>query len=50
VDIWNGYNNPVSLKKGNLVILTEGPSSRHSEANNRIEIIELRGETKEDAK
>ena len=28
--------------EGNLVILTEGPSVRHPEANNRMEIIELR--------
>ena len=33
--------------KGNLVILTEGPSSKHPEANNRMEIIELRGDTEE---
>jgi pyruvate kinase len=28
--------------KGDLVILTEGPSSRHPEANNRMEIIDLK--------
>lgn len=28
---------------GNLVLLTEGPSKRHPEANHRIEIIELKG-------
>jgi len=28
---------------GNLVILTEGPSSKHPEANNRMEIINLAG-------
>jgi len=27
--------------KANLVILTEGPSSKHPEANNRMEIIDL---------
>ena len=26
---------------GDLVVLTEGPSSRHPEANNRMEIIDL---------
>jgi len=30
--------------KGDLVILTEGPSSRHPEANHRMEIIDLTGE------
>jgi pyruvate kinase len=30
--------------KGDLVILTEGPSSRHPEANHRMEIIDLAGE------
>ena len=29
--------------EGNLVLLTEGPSSKHPEANNRMEIIELDG-------
>ncbi|MBN1104414.1 MAG: pyruvate kinase, partial [Deltaproteobacteria bacterium] len=28
--------------EGDLVILTEGPSSKHPEANNRMEIIDLR--------
>jgi pyruvate kinase len=28
--------------EGELVILTEGPSSKHPEANNRMEIIDLR--------
>jgi pyruvate kinase len=28
--------------QGDLVILTEGPSSRHPEANNRMELIDLR--------
>ncbi len=27
--------------KGDLVVVTEGPSSKHPEANNRMEIIEL---------
>jgi len=27
--------------KGNLVVLTEGPSAKHPEANNRMEIIDL---------
>jgi pyruvate kinase len=27
--------------KGDLVVLTEGPSTRHPEANNRMEIIDL---------
>jgi pyruvate kinase len=26
---------------GNLVVLTEGPSSKHPDANNRIELIDL---------
>jgi pyruvate kinase len=28
--------------RGNLIILSEGPSSKHPEANNRMEIIDLR--------
>jgi pyruvate kinase len=32
--------------EGDLVILTEGPSVRHPEANNRMEIIELRQPTR----
>ncbi len=28
--------------KGHLVVLTEGPSSKHPEANNRMELIDLR--------
>jgi hypothetical protein len=35
--------------EGNLVILTEGPSSRHPEANNRMEIIRLRSEAEKDS-
>jgi pyruvate kinase len=27
--------------KGNFVVLTEGPSERHPEANNRMELIDL---------
>jgi pyruvate kinase len=27
---------------GNLVILTEGPSSKHPETNNRMELIDLK--------
>jgi pyruvate kinase len=43
-DDWNGYitawldSNEV---EGNLVILTEGPSLRHPEANNRMEILDI---------
>ncbi len=29
--------------EGDLAIVTEGPSSKHPEANNRMEIIQLRG-------
>ncbi|MEK6655264.1 MAG: pyruvate kinase, partial [Thermodesulfobacteriota bacterium] len=42
---WNSYVREwlrAHEVEGNLVILTEGPSSRHPEANNRMEIIELR--------
>ena len=28
--------------EGNVVVLTEGPSSKHPEANNRMEIVDLR--------
>jgi pyruvate kinase len=31
---------------GNFVVLTEGPSARHPEANNRMEIIDLRPKPK----
>jgi pyruvate kinase len=34
--------------EGDLAILTEGPSAKHPEANNRMEIIELRREGKKD--
>jgi pyruvate kinase len=27
--------------KGNLVVLTEGPSAKHPDANNRVELIDL---------
>jgi pyruvate kinase len=35
--------------EGNLAILTEGPSAKHPEANNRMEIIQLRCEEKKDS-
>lgn len=41
---WNAYVKKWVLDhglEGNLVILTEGPSARHPEANHRMEIIEL---------
>ena len=50
---WNAYVRDWLLThevEGNLAIVTEGPSSRHPEANNRMEIIELKDETKKDAK
>ncbi|HVO66649.1 MAG TPA: pyruvate kinase [Syntrophales bacterium] len=50
---WNSYVRDwlrTHEVEGDLVILTEGPSSRHPKANNRMEIVELRSETKEDAK
>ncbi|MBN2438963.1 MAG: pyruvate kinase [Deltaproteobacteria bacterium] len=34
--------------EGNVAILTEGPSAKHPEANNRMEIIQLRCEEKKD--
>jgi pyruvate kinase len=43
-DNWNEYvRNWMKTYEveGNLVILTEGPSSKHPEANNRMEIIDL---------
>ena len=33
---------------GDLVILTEGPSSKHPEMNNRMEIIDLRPKSERD--
>lgn len=43
---WSGYvqrrTNDLGLK-GGIVFVTEGPSSRHPEANHRMEIIELNG-------
>ncbi len=36
--------------EGNLAILTEGPSAKHPEANNRMEIIRLRCEEKKDSR
>jgi pyruvate kinase len=41
---WNGYiRNWLQSHgvEGNLVVLTEGPSSKHPEANNRMELIDL---------
>jgi pyruvate kinase len=35
--------------EGNIAILTEGPSAKHPEANNRMEIIQLRCEEKKDS-
>jgi pyruvate kinase len=49
---WNSYVREwlrAHEVKGNLVILTEGPSSRHPETNNRMEIIRLRSETEKDS-
>jgi pyruvate kinase len=47
-DDWNGLAKAWVRKHGlvgRFVVLTEGPSSRHPEANNRMEIIDLlRGE------
>ncbi len=43
-DNWNEYIRrwmKMHEVEGNLVILTEGPSSKHPEANNRMEIIDL---------
>ena len=42
---WRGFARQWLQKhgvEGDLVILTEGPSARHPEANNRMEIIDLR--------
>ncbi len=42
---WNGFARQWLQKhsiEGDLVILTEGPSSKHPETNNRMEIIDLR--------
>jgi pyruvate kinase len=44
---WNLYVGRLLEKQGvegDLVVLTEGPSSRHPEANNRMEILELKRE------
>jgi pyruvate kinase len=44
-DDWNGYVKTwlrAHEMEGDLVVLTEGPSSKHPEANNRMEIIDLR--------
>jgi pyruvate kinase len=44
-DDWNAYVKSwlrAHEMEGDLVVLTEGPSSRHPEANHRMEIIDLR--------
>ena len=44
-DDWNAYARKLLGTlgvEGNLVVLTEGPSSKHPEANNRMEIVDLR--------
>jgi pyruvate kinase len=44
---WNAYVREwvrAHNVRGNLVILTEGPSSKHPEANHRMEIIDLKKE------
>jgi pyruvate kinase len=41
---WNAYARDVVRShglEGNLVVLTEGPSTKHPEANNRMELIDL---------
>ena len=41
---WNGFARDwleTHGVEGNLVVLTEGPSSKHPEANNRMELIDL---------
>jgi pyruvate kinase len=43
-DDWNAFARDwlrVNGVPGNLVVLTEGPSEKHPEANNRMEIIDL---------
>ena len=43
-DDWNAYVRKWMKDhgvEGNLVVLTEGPSAKHPEANNRMEIIDL---------
>jgi pyruvate kinase len=45
-DDWNAYVRDwvnTHEAEGDLAILTEGPSSQHPEANNRMEIIQIRG-------
>jgi pyruvate kinase len=42
---WNAYVKEwlkANKVEGNLVVLTEGPSSKHPETNNRMELIELK--------
>jgi pyruvate kinase len=44
-DDWNTYIKQwlkIHDLKGNFVILTEGPSAKHPDANNRMEILDLR--------
>ena len=51
-DDWNSYvKDWVSTHEmeGDLAILTEGPSSQHPEANNRMEIIQIRGKITKDS-
>jgi pyruvate kinase len=47
---WNSYArswlNDYEIE-GNIVVLTEGPSTRHPEANNRMEIINLDSKTQD---
>jgi len=43
-DDWNSFIRNCMQRhalEGNLVVLTEGPSSKHPEANNRMELIDL---------
>ena len=42
-DDWNDYVRrrlPVRSARGGLILLTAGPSSKHPEANHRLEIID----------
>jgi pyruvate kinase len=43
-DNWNAYIREWVARhemKGDIAVLTEGPSSKHPDANHRMEIIEL---------
>jgi pyruvate kinase len=45
-DDWNAYIREWVARhemKGDIAVLTEGPSSKHPDANHRMEIIDLRG-------